>query len=219
MLKVAANLTSTLPIYSGYVNFREIKKGSQQGILLYRVAVFTLSIFGLRSIISVRSDQFCFEGDLVTQNEVFENLKNYFETRPAPRWALGFLKPGTEIGLVIGKQIECAIFNRGGIPTVEKREAQSPNFIFHMKPETIEILANSKSDDVAEIGMNIFTEIITGDIRVEMKGSMKEIMNAGYLDILKAGGQKFTDFLSTQSSMGLMKVLSFIDKIKNSRSL
>ena len=153
----------------------------------------------------------------MTQEEVFESLKNYFETRPAPRWALGLLKPGTELGLVIGNQIDCAIFNKGGIPSVEKREAINPSFIFHMKPETIETLANSKSDDLGEIGVNIFTEIISGNIRVEIKSNLKEILNEGYLEILKGGGQKLKNYLTTQGSMSLMKILAFIDKMKNSR--
>ncbi len=154
----------------------------------------------------------------MNQEQVFESLKNYFETRPAARWALGLLKPGTELGIVIGNQIDCAIFNKGGLPTVERREAINPSFIFHMKPETIETLANSKSDDIGEIGVSIFTEIVTGNIRVEIKGSLKAILNDGYLEILKGGGQKLKDFISTQSSIGLMKVLTFIDKMKNSKT-
>ena len=151
----------------------------------------------------------------MTHDEVFESLKNYFETRPVARWALGLLKPGTEIGLVIGNQIECAIFNRSGVPAVERREAKNAHFVFHMKPETIAILDKSKSEDFGEICVSVITEILTGDIRVEMKGTMKEIMDDGYLEILKAGGVKLSDFMKTQSSIGLMKALAFIDKMKN----
>ena len=64
------------------------------------------------------------------QEAVFDNLKNYFETRSAMKWALGLLKPGVEIGLVIGSQIDCAIFYKDGAPVVERREAKDPNFVF-----------------------------------------------------------------------------------------
>ncbi len=154
----------------------------------------------------------------MTQDDVFEKLKNYFETRSAARWALGLLKPGVEIGLVIGNQIDCAIFNKDSGPCVEKREAQNPSFVFHVKPESIETLANSKSDDISEVGINIFTEIISGNIRVEIKSGLKEILNGGYFEVLKSGGQKLSSFLTTQGAMSMMKLIAFIDKMKNSRS-
>ncbi len=151
------------------------------------------------------------------QEEVFDNLKNYFETRTAIKRALGLLKPGVEVGLVIGNQIDCAIFCKDGAPSVEWREAKDPSFVFHMKPETIETLVKSKSEDITEISLNLFTEIITGNIRVEVKSNIKDIFSGDHLGALKASGQKVSSFITTHGAMNMMKVFAFIDKIKNSR--
>ena len=114
-------------------------------------------------------------------------------------------------------QIECAILYLDGQPRVERREAKNPSFVFYTEPETIETLINSKSDDIAEVGINIFTEILTGNIRVEIKSSWREILHNGYFEIFKSGGHKLTGVLATQGALSMMKVLAFIDKMKNSK--
>ena len=154
----------------------------------------------------------------MNQEEVFESLKNYIETRPATRWALGLLKPGAEFGIVIGGQINCAIFNSGGLPAVEKREAKDPVFIFFLEPETVETLAKSPASDIPEIAKNIFTQVLSGHIRFEMRKNISDIFAGAYLDMARESGEKVTGFLTTQGMMGFMKLAAIIEKIKNKKA-
>lgn len=154
----------------------------------------------------------------MNQEEVFEKLKNYIETRPAARWALGLLKPGVEFGIVIGGQLNCAVFNKSGIPTVEMREANDPCFLFFLEPETVETLAKSPSNDMSEIAKNIFTEVLSGHIRFELRKNLADIFAGGYREIAREGSEKITGFLTTQGMLGFMKLAAIVEKLKNKKA-
>lgn len=154
----------------------------------------------------------------MNQEEVFENLKNYIETRPAPRFALGLLKPGVEFGIVIGGQLNCAVFVKDNSPIVEMREAKDPSFIFFLEPETVETLSKSATDDVMMVAKNIFTEIVSGHIRFEMRKNISEIFSNNYLDLAKENGEKASSYLTTQGMLGFMKIAAMIEKLKNKKA-
>jgi hypothetical protein len=154
----------------------------------------------------------------VNQEEVFENLKNYIETRPAPRFAIGILKPSIEFGIVIGGQLNCAVLSKDGSALVEKREANDPSFIFFLEPETVETLAKSATDDVMVVAKNIFTEIVSGHIRIEKRKNISEIFSNNYLDMAKENGEKVSSYLTTQGMLGFMKIAAMIEKLKNNKA-
>ncbi len=143
-------------------------------------------------------------------DKAFLTLKEYLEQRPAAHQALRYLKPGVEIGIVVGRQLHCAVFYADGQPQVEQRAAQSPDVIFHIKPETVYVISNNAGTDVGDLGLAIFKEILAGHIGVQVPGSFMNILKNGYLDILKEGGAKVMAFLAQHGLTSITKITGFV---------
>lgn len=147
-------------------------------------------------------------------DDVFNSLKEYFETKAAPRIAISCLKPGVEIGVIISSQVDCAIINSGGLPVVEKRMAVNPDFLFHIEAETLQTLAQLSGDDVAEVGISVFKELLAGHLKVEFKSNIWSILSNGYLDMIKTGGKTFADHIAAFGFTNLLKLSAMIEKLK-----
>jgi hypothetical protein len=150
----------------------------------------------------------------MSANATFEKLKKYLESRPASQKALVHLKKGVEISVVIGHQIECALFNDGGRPHLEMRKAKNHDVVFYIKPETVEVLAQHPGDDVGELGIAVLKEYLAGGVRISVVGSVFGIMKNGYLNIIKEGGVTFTKFLATYGLTNVTKILSVIKNLR-----
>lgn len=150
----------------------------------------------------------------MSADESFATLKNYFETKPAAAQALSALRNGVEIGVVIGDMVECALFQRDGVPHLERRPAVKPDIVFQVKPESVHILAQQPSEDIGDIGVSILKEVLAGNINIKVPGSFFNIMRNGYLDIMKKGGRKFWEFLASKGLTSLTKVTGAIRKMK-----
>src|SRR5262245_12929604 len=118
----------------------------------------------------------------------FDKLKEFLESKPASQKAIRHLKKDVEISIVIGHQIECAYFQKKGQPILEKRAAQSPDVIFSIKPESVDILCNHPAEDVGEFGIAVLKEYLSGGLRIQAPGSMWNLTMNGYLGIIKEGG-------------------------------
>lgn len=152
----------------------------------------------------------------MTAGATFEKLKVFLETKPASRKAIRHLKEGVEIAVTIGNQIECAYFQSQGQPVFEQRPAKSPDFIFTIKPESVDILAKEKGDDVGELGIAILKEYLSGGVRIKVAGGIFAISTRGYLGMIKEGGVTFTKFLAQHGVSNLTKIMSVIRNMKNS---
>lgn len=146
----------------------------------------------------------------------FEKLKAFLETKEASRKAIRHLKKGVEIGVVIGNQIECAFYQDLGEPVLEQRPAKSPDVIFTIKPESVDIIAKEKGEDVGELGIAILKEYLSGGIRIKAPGSILALSMNGYLGIIKEGGVTFGKFLAQHGITNIGKVMSAIKNLKNS---
>lgn len=150
----------------------------------------------------------------MSADEAYLKLKNYFETRPAARTALSALREDVEIGLTIGGMVDCALFQKDGQPQVERRLAQNPDLIFHIRPESVDVLSSQPTDDVGDIGINVLKEILAGNIQVKMVGSFFSIVSNGYLEIMKKGGKNFSAFLATKGFSSFGKITSAIKNLR-----
>ena len=152
----------------------------------------------------------------MTAGATFEKLRSFLETKEASRKAIRHLKNGVEIGVVIGNQIECAYFQNLGEPVFEQRPAKSPDVIFTIKPESVDILAKEKGEDVGELGIAILKEYLSGGVRIRAPGSIIALSTHGYLGIIKEGGVTFAKFLAQHGITNITKVMSAIRNMKNS---
>jgi len=152
----------------------------------------------------------------MTVGATFEKLKAFLENKPASKKVAGHLKSGVEVGVVIGNQIECAYYQDKEGPVFEQRPAKSPDVIFFIKPESVDILAQEKGDDVGELGIAILKEYLSGGIRIKAPGSLFALSTHGYIGIIKEGGVTFTKFLAQHGLTNISKIMSAIKKLKNS---
>lgn len=150
----------------------------------------------------------------MSAQDAFQTLKSFFETRQAARQALGSIREGVEIGVVIGQTVDCALFRQGAQPVVEQRAAQNPDVIFHIKPETVYVLSQQTKDEIADVGVNIFKEILAGNIQIRVPGRFTNILSNGYIDILRKGGAPVTAFLARNGLGSVPKILSAIKQMK-----
>jgi hypothetical protein len=144
----------------------------------------------------------------------FEKLKQYLESRQASKKALVHLKKGVEISIVIGRQIECALFNDDGLPKLEMRQAKNHDVIFFIKPESVDVLVQNPGEDVGELGIAVLKEYLAGGVRIRVVGNTFNMMRNGYLSIIKEGGVTFAKFLANYGLTNATKIVSIIKSLK-----
>lgn len=150
----------------------------------------------------------------MTADDAYLLLTQFFQERQAPRRALAALREGVEIGIEIGPRqspaVECAVFRRGPNVLVERRRANKPDFIFSLAPETVSVLANDTQDDVGEIGLGIFKEMLTGSVAARMPGGLLSVLRNGYLEVVATGGPKVAAFLAQTGLGSPTRVIDFL---------
>lgn len=151
----------------------------------------------------------------MTAEDSFQTLKNFFETRNASRQAMRTIKEGVEIGIVIGDLVDCALFRQGDQPVVEQRPAREPDVIFHIRPESVEVLNTRTKDEIGDIGVNILKEVLAGNISIKVPGRFMNLLSRGYLDMIKQGGAPVMSFLAHHGLASVAKITAAIRRMKN----
>ena len=130
--------------------------------------------------------------------QAFEKLKNFFETHPASLEASKQLKNGTEVGVVLNENIDCAfVKDPSGITSFQMRKAVKPDFIFYFSPEALENLVSGNYKTMADVAIQITKNYLAGTVRFKFVGSPLHLLTKGYLKIVKAAGFEYTKFLSS----------------------
>jgi hypothetical protein len=146
----------------------------------------------------------------MSADHAFDTLKDFFITRQASRQALRTLKEGVEISVVIDHSLECAVFRLGDDPQVERRAARSPDVEFHLRPETVYVLADQTKDEIGEIGIAIFKEVLAGNIQVRVPGQILNVVRNGYFEMMKQGGTPLASMMSRYGVGNVPKIISII---------
>lgn len=149
----------------------------------------------------------------MTVDNSFEVLCQFFRERRAPKRALAALREGVEIGIRIGGQLECAVFRREDEIFVERREAIHPDFIFSVNPETVIILAQQTTDDIGNIGLAVFKEMLTGSVHVTMPGGLFSVLRNGYLEVVATGGPAVAAYLAQVGLNSPTRVIHFLKNL------
>lgn len=146
-------------------------------------------------------------------NDAFLLLQEFFTKRHSPSVALRHLREKVEIGIDIGSSISAAVFRQGDAIIVEKRDAVKPDFIFHLKPETVSVLAQTP-DEVGEIGLAIIKSMLTGDVHVQMPGGFMSVLRNGYMEIVSSGGAPVAKVLGQMGLSSPSKILGLFKKLR-----
>lgn len=150
----------------------------------------------------------------MSDQQAFERLKEFFETRPACVVAADPLRQNVEIGFVINEAIQCAFFKDDQKPRFEKRPAKNPDVMFYIQPDAIETLVNNPSDDIGELGIAIAKCYLAGTVRIKVTGGMISLLTNGYLGVIKSGGLSFAKFLAGHGVTGLGKIKDVIQNLR-----
>lgn len=150
----------------------------------------------------------------MSSQDAFDTLKNFFETKRAAKQAMDAIKEGVEIGIVIGETVDCALSRKGDQPIVERRPAVNPDVVFHIKPESVYVLSGQTKDEIGDVGVNVLKEVLAGNITVQVPGKLINLVNRGYLDMLREGGAPVMGYLSKSGLSSLGKITSVIKKMK-----
>lgn len=150
----------------------------------------------------------------MTVDDSFEVLHLFFRDRQAPRHALAALREGVEIGIQIGEQLNCAVFRRDTDVFVERREAIHPDFVFYIRPETVVVLAQKTKDDIGDIGLAIFKEMLAGSVQVKMPGGLMSVLRNGYLEVVATGGPAVAAFLAQVGLSSPARVFGFLKNLR-----
>ena len=150
----------------------------------------------------------------MSAEQSFLTLKNFFETRAAAKQALSYLDKKAEIGIVIGGIVECALFQRDGQPLVERRAAEKPDFIFNISPESVVILNERTKDEIGDIGINVIKEVLAGNIKIKVVGSLFNLVRRGYFEMIARGGAPVASYLA-RHGLNVTKIMSTIKQMRS----
>ena len=150
----------------------------------------------------------------MSDQQAFEELKEFFENREVSHRAADPLRKGVEIGIILNDRLQCTFFKEDDKPKFESRPAKNPDVVFYMKPEAVRSLIDNPSDDIGELGITIVKNYLAGSIRLKVTGSMMSLLTNGYLGVIKSGGVSFTKFLAGHGISGLGKIKDVIQALR-----
>jgi len=150
----------------------------------------------------------------VSTAEAFQVVHTFFTTKPAPKDALRHLKRGHEIRLLLEGRTECALLFEAGQVVVEQRPCSKADVEFTIGSESIRLLTSHPGDSVGQLGVDIVKEIIAGNVKVRVCGSILNVLSGGYLGIIGSGGPEFMTYLATHGLTSLGKITALIRSLK-----
>lgn len=149
----------------------------------------------------------------MVHEEILRSLRE-LATKPVFATALPLLKPGTELALRLDDRIEFALFWRDSSAQVEERTAQADvEFVF--SSEALRQLLAHPGTQLASFGVAVFEQVVAGEMRLGVRGSLWRLATAGYLQILLAGGPELMGYLAQHGLSNTKKIIDFMRSLKH----
>ncbi|MCB0411867.1 MAG: hypothetical protein KDD22_05035 [Bdellovibrionales bacterium] len=150
----------------------------------------------------------------MSYQDILNDLRSHVISKPVFAEGLRHLDAGQEIRILIDGQFESALFWDARQVQLEGRAANKPDVEFSFQLNSLPTLKALPEDDLAEFGIGIVKQIIAGNVRVRVCGSVWNVLTKGYLGIIKAAGPDFLKFLSQHGLSGIAKISSLIRNMK-----
>jgi hypothetical protein len=148
----------------------------------------------------------------VVHSEALEVLRKMAK-KPVFSTALPLLQPGTELALRLDERVEFALFWRDGEAQVEERTAQA-DVEFAFSGEALRRLETNPAEQLAAFGIAIIEQIIAGEMRLKVRGSLWRLATAGYLQIILAAGPELLTYLAQHGLTSSKKILDLMRSLK-----
>lgn len=147
-------------------------------------------------------------------SEVVSKLKTFLTEEASCVQAAQCLGNSVEIGIVVGETIDGAFFKKAPGAEFEIRPAKNPDVIFMMSASAIDVLTGQKGLSLGQLGVEVLKQVVAGEIRIKVKGSLFSILKNGYLTIIKEAGAPFAQFLAEKGVSSLSKIPDLIAKMR-----
>jgi hypothetical protein len=149
-------------------------------------------------------------------DELVNNLKEFFENNPLSIEAASPLKKDAEIELVIDG--EPWGFKRDGAKnSFTLGSPTHPDVVFTLNEASANKIVNSGCESIADFGVLILKMVVSKDadekIRVASRVGPLKLMKKGYLGIIAKGGGAVAKFLADNGMGSFAKVKGFVGSI------
>ena len=115
---------------------------------------------------------------------------------------------------MIGDSIECALTLAEGKPHLERRSARSPDVVFSIRPETVDLLSERTKDDIGDIGVNVLKEMVAGNVSVRVEANVLDLLRRGYLRLVNVAGPAVTEFVGRHGMSNVSDIVNTIKKMR-----
>ncbi len=150
----------------------------------------------------------------MTIEDAYIVVKDFLENKPACREAIGRLKAGTEIGIILDEQLDLTVTATDTGPLVERKKNQNADFLFFFNPQGVRKISNHPGDNLADIGIDLVKEVIIGNVRIIFVSNIWQVMQRGYVNIILHAGAPFMQFLAQYGFGNVKKIMGYIKSIR-----
>ncbi len=150
----------------------------------------------------------------MSKNQILLMTKHFIENKPSVRMALAELNEGLSLNISIEDRDEAHCFFANNQVQFREGFAQNADVLFIINAESIRRLSTLPCDTLAETGIEIVREILSGNIQIRMTSSVQNILTGGYLKIIKKAGPDFLNFLAEHGLKNMFKIIALIKKMR-----
>lgn len=149
----------------------------------------------------------------MANDEVLKILRE-ITAKPVFAKALSHLKPPGELALRLEDRNEYALFLKEGQVQLEERTALA-DVEFSFNAEALRQLSGHPGEQLASFGIAVMEQILAGDMKIHVRGSLWRLATGGYVQIILASGPEMVTFLAKHGLTNTSKIISLMRSFKN----
>ena len=153
--------------------------------------------------------------------QLYNELAEFFDTRPGAIKATGSLKKGTVVGIkIVGDDNDYHMYVEKDKGVIKKGTGKDPDFTLKMPELALREILNLENDDIADYGITFFQQAIRPDeenrIKIKIHTGLFTLLRHGYLGLLTLGGKRVMGWFAKKGVKGLGQIKNLMKKLRNS---
>lgn len=145
--------------------------------------------------------------------EILQALRE-LAAKPVFAKALSHLKSPTELALRMDDRVEFALFMKNNAVHVEERTAKA-DVEFSFNAEALRQLGPHPGDQLASFGIAVMEQILAGQMKIRVRGSLWQLATGGYVQIVLAAGPELLSYLARHGLTNTSKIINLMRSFKN----
>lgn len=151
---------------------------------------------------------------IMEQKKLVNDLIHFLSHEKACHEALSCLNSKAEISILIAQTVEIRVVYDGQKVFAEEKKALAPDFIFYASPSAVSVLIQESDLTPAQLGIKLFKQILSRDIKVAMPSSIFQVTRKGYFKMLTVGGVELLSELKQYNLASLPKIIEALKKLR-----